>query len=100
VSEQKKPLDILAALASQDADCRANRKVVLGCLMAAFEGPAGFARTVKTEFDAAQPGSTVRNKVLTTTLDLMRDCADEDEEFDDDDYEAMQAQVQRGNGTV
>lgn len=92
-------LDILKELAERDADCRTDLRVVVGSLMAAFDGPAGFARFIKLEFDNAPQGSTVRTKILTTLLDLLKDAGEEEEEFEPEDYAAMERQMRGGNGS-
>ena len=86
--------------AEADAECRADLKETVRCLMYAFGGPAGIAKLLRMEFDHAEDGSTVRSKTLTTILDLMK--ATDDEEGDrDPETEALIDQMLSGaNGNA
>lgn len=96
-----KAMDVLEELAAQDLEYRTSMKEVVGCLVAAFDGGPGFARHVKLEFDAAPPGSTVRTKILTVMLELMKDSDEPEDEWEPEDYEAMNAVMSGGgNGTT
>jgi hypothetical protein len=96
----EKALDILKELSERDGDCRTDLKAAVGAMMFAFDGPAGLARFIKLEFDHAPEGSTVRTKILTTILDLMKDAGeDEGGEFEPEDYAAMERQMGGGNGS-
>jgi len=96
-----KAMDVLEQLAAEDLDCKPSLKDVVGCLMAAFSGSPGFARAIKLEFDAAPKGSTVRTKILTTLLDLLKISEEPEDQYDSEDYAAMEAQMLGGgNGDV
>lgn len=92
-------LDILQELAERDGDCRTSLRVAVGAMMFAFDGPAGLARLIKLEFDNAPKGSTVRTKILTTILELMKNADEEPEEYEAEDYAAMERHMQGGNGS-
>jgi hypothetical protein len=93
-------LDILKELSERDGDCRTDLRVAVRAMMFAFDGPAGMARFIKLEFDNAPQGSTVRTKILTTILELMKDAGEEGEEYEPEDYAAMERHMKKGNGSV
>lgn len=86
-------LDWLKEL-SQKAEARVDLGAVVHGLMVAFDGPVGFARQIKLDFDANAAGSANRIKIEMQIMGLLQNFQPEDEDYDEDEMEAMARKVQ------
>jgi len=91
------PLNIIDRLRQEGVDYRTDIPAVRACAVAAFGGAKGLAEMLAQEYEAARPGSAVRAKILTTILDMIKDDPGEEEEFDDEDYEAVDRLISGGS---
>jgi len=67
---------------------------VLRCLMAEFGGPVGFAKEVKTDFDANKNGSANRIRIESDILRSLQNFGADDDEGSDD-IEDVENQVRQ-----
>ena len=92
-------IELLKRLEQEGLNYRADISAVAARAVAAFGGAPGLAGDLRKEWEAAAPGSAVRAKILTTILDMIKLSPLEDEEFEEEDYEAIGRMIRSGSKT-